>query len=440
MKRKNVIVPLILLAITFFQSCNKEDEKPDLSGIIFNLRLNNINGHLADLSCYLTNPSSISINEHGLCWNTTGNPTTNDLKKKLGELSGTSFNEIIDGLNPETDYYVKAYITVQGETIYSDELKIITTNGLPVIFTVKISNITATTAIIGGEVTDNGGFEITARGVCWSESPTPSLEDNYSSEGIGTGSFASSIYGLTEWTIYYVRTYASNKIGTVFGEELTFRSNNPVQDYDGNKYQTVKIGNQIWMVENLKTIHYADGTPLVDGTNAGNIQYDYITKYYFAYDNDENNVYTYGRLYSWAAVMNGTESSTDNPSGVQGVCPDGWHVPSDDEWKELEMFLGMSKIDADATRWRGADEGNKLKSNNGWTSGNGSNESGFSALPAGSRGSSNYFHGRGYWAYFWSSSENSYSPWYRILHGLHDDVDRYTLPKDYSLSVRCLKD
>ncbi|MCD4735599.1 MAG: hypothetical protein K8R53_06115, partial [Bacteroidales bacterium] len=106
-----------------------------------------------------------------------------------------------------------------------------------------------------------------------------------------------------------------------------------VTDYDGNAYKTTKIGDQIWMAENLNSTHYADGTPLVDGIGAGDISGDYTTKYYFYY-NDDSATYagTYGALYTWAAVMNGASSSDNNPSGVQGVCPDDWHLPGDVEW------------------------------------------------------------------------------------------------------------
>ncbi len=112
----------------------------------------------------------------------------------------------------------------------------------------------------------------------------------------------------------------------------------PITDIDGNTYNTVQIGTQCWLAENLKTTHYSDATSLVDGTGTGNITGDYTTKYYFNYDDNPTLVETYGRLYTWAAVMNNTSSNTDS-IGPQGVCPTGWHIPSDIEMKELEMFL-----------------------------------------------------------------------------------------------------
>ena len=229
-------------------------------------------------------------------------------------------------------------------------------------------------------------------------------------------------------------------------EELQLATGIKIKDYDGNIYETITIGNQIWMVENLRTTHYADGTALVDGTGAGDITGDYTTKYYFWY-NDDSASYagTYGALYTWAAIMNDSASSDANPSGVQGVCPAGWHIPGDSEWKELEMFLGMSQADADNTGWRGTDEGGKLKETGTthWNSPNtgATNESGFTALPAGSWDCNGTFGNLGYNTYFWSATENITSnAWYRGLYCNYSDVDRPVTSKDYGFSVRCLKD
>ena len=222
----------------------------------------------------------------------------------------------------------------------------------------------------------------------------------------------------------------------------------PIIDYDGNIYQTVQIGNQLWMKENLKTTHYADGTALTDGKGAGDISGDTTTKYYFAYYDNESYVAVYGRLYTWAAVMNGASGSETNPDRAQGVCPDGWHVPGDDEWKELEMHLGMSEKEANTTNWRGTDEGAKLKESgfNGlWRySGTlyiGNNKSGFTALPAGSRLYNESFRNLGERANFWSATESfsSYA-WCRRLYYNYAEVYRYDDYKSRGYSVRCVKD
>ena len=111
----------------------------------------------------------------------------------------------------------------------------------------------------------------------------------------------------------------------------------------------------------------------------GIIYEDYTSKYYFWYNDDSaSNAATYGALYTWAAAMNGSASSCSNPSGVQGVCPIGWHIPSDKEWQELEIYLGMSESQADSTGWRGTNEGSKLAGNSGlWEDGSLENNAAF---------------------------------------------------------------
>ena len=222
----------------------------------------------------------------------------------------------------------------------------------------------------------------------------------------------------------------------------------PITDYDGNVYQTVQIGNQLWMKENLKTTHYADGTALIDGTGAGDISGDYTTKYHFAYYDDEYYVAVYGRLYTWAAVMNGASGSETDASEVQGVCPDGWHVPGDDEWQELEMYLGLTEREADATGWRGTNEGLSLMesgsshwSNRYWGYHPGTDESGFTALPGGSRWYNESFKDLTKRANFWSATESlsSYA-WQRRLYYNRADIYRYDDYKSRAYSVRCVKD
>jgi len=143
------------------------------------------------------------------------------------------------------------------------------------------------------------------------------------------------------------------------GKTITFDFSS-CTDYDNNHYTTVQIGAQTWMEENLKSTHYSDGA----------------TAEYYDYDHDPYNSLIYGRLYAWSAAMNGTASSNTNPSNVQGICPDGWHLPSVAEWQQLAAFLGGSNI-----------AGGKLKEtgNAHWINPNAgaTDETGFTALPAG---------------------------------------------------------
>jgi uncharacterized protein (TIGR02145 family) len=205
-------------------------------------------------------------------------------------------------------------------------------------------------------------------------------------------------------------------------------------DVDGNVYQTVKIGNQMWMAENLKVTHYRNGDPIPNVID--NAEWTGLTSgAYCEYKSDVNNVATYGRLYNWYAV-----------DDSRNIAPDGWHVPTDAEWKQLEMYLGMSQPEVDATGERGTDEGGKLKEIGTihWYNPNTGaiNEGGFSGLPSGFRyDHSGSYAGMGYLACHWSSSELSgQSVWDRSLSYNYSGVYRHSSNKLRGLSVRCVRD
>ena len=208
-----------------------------------------------------------------------------------------------------------------------------------------------------------------------------------------------------------------------------------VTDIDENVYKTIKIGDQIWMAENLQVTHYRNGEVIPHIT--GNSEWKILsTGAYCNYANDESNVAEYGRLYNWYAA-----------NDSRNIAPAGWHVPTDEEWKQLEMYLGMSQSQADDTEWRGIDEGGKLKepqSTTPWNSPNtgATNESGFSGLPGGYRYYGNgIFNNMGYYAAFWSSTEfTSYEAWHRYLYFDSSTIYRYNYHKSFGFSVRCVRD
>ena len=211
-------------------------------------------------------------------------------------------------------------------------------------------------------------------------------------------------------------------------------------DIEGNVYSTVSIGEQLWMAENLKTTRYSDGTliPLVTDDAAWMDCFGLLAPAYCWYNNDSTTYNGFGVLYNWFTV-----DPTSNCG--KNVCPEGWHVPTDAEWKQLEMYLGMSQSEADDTGYRGTDEGGKMKEAGTahWNSPNtgATNESGFSALPGGYRYGGGRFNPLGYNAFFWSSTE-SYSTyaWSRSLSCYYSAISRYGNYERFGFSVRCVRD
>ena len=319
------------------------------------------------------------ITDHGHCWSTDQQPSITNEKTSLGKATALNdFTSELVKLESGVMYYVRAYVNGGDETIYGEETSFTTLDGW--VSTSEVSDITVYTAKCGGNITDDGGAAITARGVCWSTSPNPTVNDNKTIDGSGTGSFTSTLTGLHVNTTYYVRAYATNSFGTTYGNERSFYVLPPCgEDFTNTRdsivYKTVMIGNQCWMAENLaylpkvsRSVSESSGTPI-------NYVYGYQGTSVSAAKATEN-YSTYGVLYNWHAALE--------------ACPAGWHLPSDDEWKELEMFLGMSKSEADSEGYRRIDEeGGKLKENGTahWDSPNtgANNESGFIGLPGGYR-------------------------------------------------------
>jgi len=310
---------------------------------------------------------------------------------------------------------------------------------LPQVTTSPISSITSSGATTGGDVTADGGASVTARGVAYGTAQNPTTANSTTSDGTGTGVFTSTLSGLTASTLYYVRAYATNAVGTAYGNEvsLTTSATGPPQpcpgtptvtDVDNNTYNTVQIGTQCWTQSNLKVSKYRNGDNIPTGLSNGDWQ-NTTSGAYAIYNNDPVNDGLYGKLYNHYAV-------TDS----RGLCPTGWHVPSDAEWTTLENQLGGSSV-----------AGGALKSTatqptpGGWASPSvgATNSSGFTALPGGLKHNLGYFVDLTEIGYWWSSSISSGSnAWYRFL--FSDLSEFFRLNTFYirsnGFSVRCCRD
>ena len=312
---------------------------------------------------------------------------------------------------------------------------------IPTVSTSGITNITQTTATSGGNVTNQGSSEVTERGVCWSIIQNPTIAESHTSDGTGTGNFVSNISGLNPGTVYFVRAFATNNAGTAYGEELTFTTTSAeficgdVVNYEGQNYNTVLIGDQCWFKDNLNIGTMVNGT--VEQTNNGIIE-----KYCFG--NHPADCDTYGGLYQWNEMM---QYSTT--PGVQGICPDGWHLPTDGEFCTIVQLLDPA-FDCGTTGYYGVDGGGKMKSTGTIEAGTGlwyapntgaTNSSSFTALPGGARFTDATFDYLGQVVFFHTSSENlATTDWCWHMNNINAAIARNDYEKNFGSSVRCLKD
>jgi len=308
---------------------------------------------------------------------------------------------------------------------------------LPDVTTTSLSNIAGFTATSGGSATNEGSWPVTSRGAVWSttQNPTISNYDGITNDGDGSGNWVSELTGLIPLTTYYVRAYATNYFGTVYGEDLMFTTpfacGYPITDSrDGKVYTTVQIGTQCWMAQNLNV-----GTLIAGTSNQTNNST--IEKY--CYNNTESNCTTYGGLYQWNEMMN-----YETTAGVQGICMTGWHLPTDPEWCTVTTFIDAT-VNCSANGWSGTNAGGKMKETGTthWVSPNtgATNSSGFTGLPNGYRSTGGSFDNQSSNGYWLSSTQSDASnAWYRSLGYLSADVARGYSSKAFGFSVRCLKD
>ena len=335
-----------------------------------------------------------------------------------------------NNLTPNTTYIYRVYYySPEVSSPYSNELSI-TTSSLPVVTTIAPTSITANTATSGGIITNAGVTTITEKGVVWSRIIQPQTQCNYCDrtiDGSGAGSFTSSLTELGENITYYLKAYIKiPSYGVIYGNEITFTTLN---------YQTqnVTICNQVWMQKNLNTSHYRNGDVIPQVTDIA--QWEALTSGAWCYyNNDPSTGAVYGKLYNWYAV-------TD----PRGLAPTGYHVPSYTEFSHIST-LDCNDWNTDITF------GGKLKEvgTTHWISPNtgATNETGFTGLPGGDRGSGLYpssgFEKLGTKGCFWLSTGNG--SWPISAFFLYNDsqsaagVLMQNASKDNGYSVRCIKD
>jgi uncharacterized protein (TIGR02145 family) len=290
---------------------------------------------------------------------------------------------------------------------------------LPDVSDPVISSVTVNSLKISSSLRSDGGTGITKKGICLGLDVDPSFSDQ-DIDLTDSARFACSIAGLSPNTTYHFRAYAVNKAGVGYSNDVLVKTY-AATDIDGNAYYAVLIGDQTWMSENLKSTRFRDGSEIPNVT--GNLEWNSLkSPGYCWYDNDmAANKDVYGALYNWYAVSTGK------------LCPDGWHVPTNGDWIILMADLKGAALAAYKLRETGTSH---------WF-GNGSettNESGFTALPAGDRGNMGIFGNVVQMTFFWHSEE--YSEWGGQVTEINLGISADVIPfnKELGASVRCIKD
>jgi uncharacterized protein (TIGR02145 family) len=377
---------------------------------------------------------SSSITARGVCWSTSENPTINDSKTNDGVGDG-SFSSYVTNLAGNTTYYLRAYATNSEGTTYGSTMTFKTGPTVPTLSTLAVNNIGVASAKCDIKILNNGGLTISAYGVCYATKPNPTISDNYTSSSVINDNSTHTMTGLTAYTKYFVRAYATNSAGTAYGNELEFITSGTapdkgiifnsnltygsVTDNEGNKYATITIGTQTWMAENLRATKFRNGD-LIPKTSSYN--QDLTIEETPVYQWEMTNPSVYGRLYTWYAA-------TD----TRNICPEGWHIPSDAEWNTLTDYIGGIAGSADKMRETGTTH---------WTgTNNATNSTGFTALPAGYVQATTYeFFVSGSATWWSSTSQNAGSAYCRNIYGSFANVQKPVYSKKYGMAIRCVKD
>ena len=251
----------------------------------------------AKVSGNITSAGGGTVTSRGICWSTTQNPTVNNSKTTEGTGAG-QYTSTLNGLLAGTTYYARAYGENSRGIVYGNQVAF-TTLAPPTLTTIAVSNITATSATSGGTIISDGGSPITAKGVVWSTSPNPTIDlATKTNDGTGVGSFTSTLSNLSNNTKYYIRAYATNIVGTSYGEEQSFTTVDPIieklknglvayypfngnaNDESGNGNQGKEFGSILYQTDRsgkLASSSYFNGSSFIEVASLNNLQYNPIS-------------------------------------------------------------------------------------------------------------------------------------------------------------------
>jgi len=443
MKKTILIYPIIVSVLVLFLTTNCKKEEPASLAVVSTTSATNTTATTATSGGNITSDGGATITVRGVCWRTTANPTTSDSKTTDGVGIGQFVSEIT-GLTAGLTYHVRAYATNSIGTAYGADITFSTSGQAPTSVTQPATNVSEIVATLNGTVNANYLTTIVTfeYGITTSYGQTVTATQSPVT-GSSNTNVSAIITGLIEGTIYHFRVKAVNSLGTSDGSDVTFTTTplTTVTDIDGNSYNVVTIGTQVWMKENLKTTKYNDGTVIPNITD--NTAWEALTTgAYSDYDNTPSNSTTYGRLYNWYAVDNNASTKVAS-NGGKNVCPTGWHVPNNAEWTALTDYLVNNGFGYEGS---GYDIGKSMAATSGWTSdpsagnvGNdqaSNNSSGFTALPSGYRYGHGPFDYLGTIVYWWSCSEDMAA---LGIYNNSSTAEFLNILLRYGFSIRCLR-
>lgn len=371
---------LVLVGVVLFaNSCFVFDrlDNTNLVPYLYTTPVINITGTTATCGGIMDTTVSIksrnaSITSRGLCWSSsTTSPSIDDSKVMCG--SGNSpFTGQLTGLSANTLYYVRAFAESSEGVGYGNPLQFNTTTIGKIETIVPLDEDRGETwAICGGNVLNDSNAAVITRGVCWGLTINPTIANSKTVDGSGLGPFKSTITGLKVGTSYSVRAYATSSLGTMYGKNIPVMTYTPpgnCTDIQGNVYKTIRVGAQVWMAENLretKTQSY-DNIPLATDNSAWAL----LGPHYC----DNGN---YGKLYNWQAV---TTVIVKGGGWQRGIAPNGWRMPTDEDWQILEDYLTKKSVSLSSTGFNPLLGG--YRSENGDRAGEGNYAGWWSVSPA----------------------------------------------------------
>ena len=340
---------------------------------IYTKEVTNITSSFAISGGTVTFDGGEDVTSRGVCWSTEHNPTINNNHTDDGSGTGI-FTSFISGMAPSTTYYARAYATNSIGTAYGHEASFTTESAdtmfLPTVVTMELTSVTSSRATYGGNVVDDGGNAVTARGVCWGTSPSPTIAGSHTTDGNGTGEFTSTISNLTQSTTYYIRAYATNSLGTAYGEEMQYTTVTTLPGFGWNGASfsqfSVAAGNQVrfargnlqyqaatdtWRFAEHQYDYIGEDNQNISDTNSGWIDlfgwgtsgWNSGAAAYQPWEKEND-----GSLYGPNSNLTGENANADwgiyNRIWNGGYQTDTWRTPTYDEWNYLLFNRSTSTV------------------------------------------------------------------------------------------------